>query len=119
MQADTWLHVATTIRSVIEANDDLEDNDEGVTEEFTNLSPNHLGKVQFGAPQKPCTFETLEDQNHGIPLFRQFQMRLAAFLIDTLPEQGIALPPLQNKYVLAHQQVSLRKISSTVDLPDV
>jgi hypothetical protein len=50
--------VAAIIHSMMEASDEMEEDDELVTEEF--VTPHHFGKVQFGAPQKPCTFESLE-----------------------------------------------------------
>jgi len=82
-----------------------EDQEEETSVEVEN--PRHFGKVQFGAPQKACTFEDFEDENQGIPLFQEFQTQLAAFLAETLPGQGIDLPAFQRKYVLAHQRVSL------------
>jgi len=83
---------------MIEAGEDLE---EETSVEVEN--PHHFGKVQFGAPQKACTFEDFEDENQGILLFCGFRAQLAVFLAETLPGQGIELPALQRKYVLAHQ----------------
>jgi len=69
------MNTATLIRSLIDANEELEE-----TSDLSTIKPTNFGNVQFGAQHKAWSFTEIEELASSDPLYRNFQKNLTEFL---------------------------------------
>ena len=99
LRADHWLHTASYIRRLIDANDDalaaqiaeIEDECEQVQEPeqppSRNRSPLSLPNIHLGSAQKSSSLNELQEIHNAKPVFKNFTKRLQVFL-SAQPDAG-------------------------------